>query len=127
MKNNDEELNLITEKIIGSAFNVSNKLGFGFLEKVYENALCIELTKTGLNFVSQKPLDVYYDNFLVGEYYADIYVENEIIVELKVSKNLDENHQAQLMNYLKASNKRIGLLINFGKSKIEIKRMLNGF
>ncbi len=120
-----EELNLITEKIIGAAYNVSNKLGTGFLEKVYENAMCIELKKTGLSAIQQKPLNVYYDSLQVGEYYADIYVEDEVIVELKVAKNIDENHQAQLLNYLKASNKRVGLIINFGKQKIEIKRMMN--
>lgn len=123
----EEELNLITEKIIGSAFIVSNQLGAGFLEKIYENAMCIELMKAGLSVIQQKPLNVYYDNLLVGEYYADIFVEDSIIIELKAAKNIDENHQAQLLNYLKASDKSIGLIVNFGKSKVEIKRMLNGY
>jgi GxxExxY protein len=120
-----EHINTITEKIIGSAFTVSNKLGAGFLEKVYENAMVIELTKNGLKVEQQKPLNVFYYNNLIGEYFADLYVEDEIIVELKAVKNIDEIHQAQILNYLKACNKKYGLIINFGKSKVEIKRMAN--
>ncbi|TDG37014.1 GxxExxY protein [Pedobacter changchengzhani] len=121
------DINEITEKIIGASFKVSNTLGCGFLEKVYENALYIEIKKTGLSVIKQYPLQVYYEKQVVGDYFADLLVENEIIVELKAVKDLNEVHQAQLMNYLIACGKRCGLLLNFGKPKIEIKRMLNGF
>ena len=123
----DEELNSITENIIGSAFSVSNKLGVGFLEKVYENSLLIELQKNGLNVEQQKAINVYYDNILVGEYFSDLLVEDSIIVELKAVKRLDEIHQSQLMNYLKACKKRFGLILNFGTPKVEVKRIVNGY
>ena len=123
----ETDINIITEKIIGAAYTVSNTLGAGFLEKVYENSLVIELKKQELIVEQQKSLNVYYDGILVGEYFADLLVENQIIVELKTAKDIDEIHQAQLMNYLKACNKRYGLIINFGKSKIEIKRIIYGY
>lgn len=123
----EDEINKITELIIGACFTVSNTLGAGFLEKVYENSLMIELRKSGIKAEQQKSVDVFYDQTLVGEYYADLIVEDEIIVELKAVKNFDNNHQAQLMNYLKACNKRYGLLINFGNPKVEIKRVVNGY
>lgn len=122
-----DEANLLTEKIIGCAFTVSNSLGCGFLEKVYENAMMIELTKQGLKVEQQKSLNVFYDNRVVGEYFCDLFIEQEIIVELKTVKCIDEIHKAQLMNYLKACKKRFGLIINFANPKIEIKRMLNGY
>ncbi|MGQ7855693.1 GxxExxY protein [Pedobacter sp. WC2501] len=122
-----EELNAITEKIIGAAYTVSNILGCGFLEKVYENAMFLEIVKLNLSVLKQKPLHVFYDDQIVGEYFADLMVEEEIIVEIKAIKELNEIHQAQLMNYLVACNKRCGLLINFGKPRVEIKRMLNGY
>jgi len=121
------ELNLITEKIIGAAYPVSNTLGAGFLEKVYENAMFLEVSKMNLNVVKQQPLNDLYDDQIVGEYFADLIVENQVIVEIKAIKELTEIHQAQLMNYLVACNKRCGLLINFGKPRIEIKRMLNEY
>ena len=123
----DEEINSLTETIIGSAFAVSNTLGSGFLEKVYENAMVIELSKIGLNVFQQHPIKVYYHDSMVGEYFADLFVENEVIVELKAVKEFDNVHMAQLMNYLKACKLRVGLLINFGKPKVEIKRLLNGY
>ena len=122
-----DEANSVTERIIGCAFTVSNSLGCGFLEKVYENAMIIELTRQELKVEQQKDLNVYYDNCIVGEYFCDLFVEQEIIVELKTVKSIEEIHQAQLMNYLKACRKRFGLIINFANPKIEIKRMLNGF
>lgn len=122
-----DEANSVTERIIGCAFTVSNNLGCGFLEKVYENAMVIELTRQELKVEQQKDLNVYYDNCIVGEYFCDLFVEQEIIVELKTVKSIEEIHQAQLMNYLKACRKRFGLIINFASPKIEIKRMLNGF
>ncbi|MFC3563414.1 GxxExxY protein [Pedobacter jamesrossensis] len=122
-----DELNLITEKIIGAAYIVSNTLGSGFLEKVYENAMFLEVSKYNFRVTKQQPLNVLYDSQIVGEYFADLIVEDEIIVEIKAIRELNEIHQAQLMNYLVACNKRCGLLINFGKPRIEIKRILNGY
>ena len=119
--------NEITEKIIGSAYAVSNTLGSGFLEKVYENALYIEVRKSGLNVIKQHALQVFYDDEVVGDYFADLFVENEVVVELKTVTIITEIHQAQLMNYLIACNKRCGLIINFGKPRVEIKRMVNGY
>jgi GxxExxY protein len=120
-------LNAITEKIIGCAYAVANELGSGFLEKVYENALAIELLKVGMHTEQQKAIKVYYDGRAVGDFYADLLVEQEIIVELKAQKHLEESHTAQCMNYLKATGLNICLLINFGKPRIEIKRFVLGF
>ncbi|RNL56689.1 GxxExxY protein [Pedobacter jejuensis] len=117
----------ITEKIIGAAYKVSNTLVCGFLEKVYENALYIEIKKSGLSVTKQHALQVFYDDEVVGDYFVDLYVQNEIIVELKTVSMLTEIHQAQLMNYLIACNKKCGLILNFGKPRIEIKRMINGY
>lgn len=121
------EINEITEIIIGSAFKVSNTLGSGFLEKVYENAMFIEVGENNLVVFRQHPLQVFYNDKVVGDYFADLLVENEVVVEIKAVKELNEIHQAQLMNYLVASNKRCGVLINFGKPRVEIKRVLNGY
>lgn len=125
MYNINSDLNKISELIINCAFTVSNTLGCGFLEKVYENAMVIELGKRGLFVKQQYPLNVYYDNKVVGDYFADIFVNNEIIVELKTVDSINEIHEAQLLNYLKASNKKLGLIINFNKPKVQIKRMVN--
>lgn len=122
-----DNFNSITEKIIGAAYTVSNTLGSGFLEKVYDNAMFLELSKCGFSVIKQLSLPVFYDNQIVGEYFADLIVEEEVIVEIKAVKELNEIHQAQLMNYLTACDKRCGLLINFGKPRVEIKRILNGF
>ena len=113
----------ITEKIIGAVFNVYNTLGFGFIEKVYENALLIELKKKNLELELQKPIEVFYKGEVVGEYVADLIVEGKVIVEIKAVKKLNEIHKVQLINYLKATEIEIGLLINFGR-KIEIKRKI---
>ena len=123
---NREELNSISEKIIGCVFNVSNTLGAGFLEKVYQNALIIELLECGLYVEKEKPITIYYKDKIVGEYYADILVNKQIIIETKAIAALNEIHQAQLLNYLKATNLHLGLLINFGTPKVQIKRMVNG-
>ncbi len=119
------ELNKISEKIIGCAFKVSNTLGSGFLEKVYQNALMIELAENGLLPEKEKPISIKYKNKIVGEYYADILVNKKVIIETKAVKSLNEIHQVQLLNYLKATNLRLGLLINFGTPKVQIKRMIN--
>lgn len=120
-------LDSVTEKIIGISYEVSNVLGFGFLEKVYENALMYELKKNGLRAENQKAITVKYKKEVVGEFIADIIVEDDIILELKSVKALSDVHKAQLLNYLKATNKKIGLLLNFGNPKVEIKRIVNNY
>jgi len=114
--------NELTEKIIGSAMNVHGNLGPGFLESVYKNALIHELAKSGIKAVAEKPISVYYDNTLVGEFFADLYVEDEIVIELKAVKALQKIHEVQTVNYLNAIQREIGLLINFGAESIEYKR-----
>lgn len=113
----------LTSKIIKCFYDVYNELGYGFLEKVYENALKIELEKNKLFVEKQKPIRVYYDDQLVGEYFADLIINEQIIVELKATESLCEEHEFQLINYLKATNIELGLLLNFGK-KPEIKRKI---
>ncbi|MGC9375775.1 MAG: GxxExxY protein [Bacteroidales bacterium] len=113
----------LSNKIIGAFYNVYNNLGFGFLEKVYENALLFELKKMHLKCEKQKPISVKYYGITVGEYFADIIVENKIIIELKATENICEEHELQLINYLKATEIEIGLLLNFGK-KPEFKRKI---
>lgn len=105
----------LTNEIISAFYEVYNKLGYGFLEKVYENALIIEFISRGLTCEKQKLIKVYYDNKVVGEYFADIIVENKVILELKASESLCKEHTYQLINYLKATNIEVGLLLNFGK------------
>ena len=112
----------LTEKVIGCAYNVSNTLGCGFLEKVYENALAIELNKAGFKVVQQHPIEVKYDGIVVGTYFADIIVNDVLIVEVKALSALADSHKAQILNYLKATGFKLGLLINFGRPKVEIKR-----
>ncbi len=118
------ELDAITEKIIGCAYDVSNTLGSGFVEKVYENALYIRASKAGLKVTQQAPLTVYYEGAVVGEFVVDLLVEDRVLVELKAVRELDEIHEAQAMNYLKASGLPVCLLINFGRPKIEIRRFV---
>ena len=113
----------LTSKIIACAYKIHNTLGFGFLEAVYQNALLIELLKTGLHAEKEKKIQVHYDSQLVGDYMADIIVENKIILELKSVKDLHPAHSAQLINYLKATGMEIGLLINFAES-VQIKRKI---
>ena len=105
----------LSNKIIKAFYNVYNTLGYGFLEKVYEKALFIELTEMEFSCERQKAIKVYYKGKSVGDYYADIVVENKIILELKAAENLCEEHEFQLINYLKATDIEIGLLLNFGK------------
>ena len=114
----------ITEKVIGCAFRVYNKMGFGFLESVYEKCMQIELNKVGLNAESQKPITVLYDDKIVGEYIADLVIEDILIVELKSVKKIIKIHEMQLVNYLVATGKPVGLIINFGELKVDIKRKL---
>ena len=112
----------ITHKIIGAAYKVFNTLGFGFLESVYKKAMIIELGKDGLRVEAEKALKVYYDNQIVGDFYVDLFVEDQIVVELKSVKSLAKEHEVQLVNYLNGLNKEIGLLINFGPTGVEVKR-----
>ncbi len=111
----------VTGRIIKAYFNVYNKLGYGFLEKVYENSMLIELKKMGLNCNKQIPIKVYYEENIVGDYFADIIVEKVVIIELKAAESLCDEHEIQLVNYLKATDIEVGLLLNFGK-KAEFKR-----
>jgi GxxExxY protein len=118
------ETNKIIEKIIGCAYQISNSLGVGFLEKIYENALVHELRKNNLVVQQQFPIRVNYDGVIVGDYTADLLVENNVLVELKAVKELDKVHEAQCINYLKATGFKVCLLINFGKSKIDVVRLM---
>jgi len=113
----------LTSKIIECFYRVYNTLGYGFLEKVYENALKIELEKSGLIVERQKPIKVYYGSNVVGEYFADLLVNDQVIIELKAAEVICEEHENQLLNYLKATGIEVGLLLNFGK-KPEIKRKI---
>lgn len=109
----------ITEIVIKSFYTVYNKLGYGFLEKVYENALLLELQKEGLHCAKQVPIEVYYDTVNVGNYFADILVEDRVILELKAGDGaLIEEHELQLVNYLKATDKEVGILLFFGKKPV---------
>lgn len=117
----------IAEKVIGSAFTVSNKLGAGFLEKIYENALALELTKSGLTVIQQAPIKIYYDGTIIGEYLGDLVVEQLVLVELKTVRAFDDIHMAQCLNYLKATGLTVCLLLNFAKPRVEIKRIVNNF
>lgn len=111
----------ITSKIIRAYYTVYNTLCFGFLEKVYENAMIIELQKLNMHGRRQVPIKVHYENQQIGDYYADIIVQNEVIIELKAAESLREEHEAQLLNYLRATNIEVGLLLNFGQTP-QIKR-----
>jgi GxxExxY protein len=123
----ERRLNELTQKIIGCAYTVANGLGAGFLEKVYENAMRIELMRAGLAVAQQQPIPVKWRGETVGDYCADLLIEGSVIVELKAIRALDEVHTAQALNYLKATGLRICLLINFGKPQIEIKRVVRNF
>ncbi len=113
----------LTEKIIKAFYKVYNTLGYGFLEKVYENALLIELERMDLHAISQQKIKVYYEGHPVGDYFADIVVNDLVILEIKAAETLREEHKAQLINYLKATEKEVGLLLNFGRSP-EVKRVI---
>ena len=113
----------LTAKIIECAFEVHKNLGFGFLESVYQNALAIELSKAGLKVDKEKRIQVHYDGQLIGDFVADLIVQDRIIVELKSSKEIHPAHEAQLVNYLKATGLEVGLLLNFGE-QVEIKRKI---
>jgi GxxExxY protein len=121
------DLNEISRRVIGCAFAVSMALGAGFLEKVYENALAHELRKSGLRVEQQRPIDIWYDGILVGQYVADLVVEGVLLVEMKVVKAIDNIHLAQCLNYLKATGYRLCLLLNFANTKVEVKRIVSSY
>ena len=114
----------LTEQIIQGAFRVSNHLGCGFLEKVYENALTYELRRIGLKTAQQQPVHVHYEDIVVGEYVADLIVEDKVLVELKACRAIDDIHVAQCLNYLRATRIPVGLVLNFGTPKLGIKRLM---
>jgi GxxExxY protein len=112
----------LTHKIIGCAYTVYNHIGFGFLESVYKKAMIIELSKNELRVVEEKPLKVYYDSQVVGDFYVDLFVNETVVVELKSVQSLIKEHEVQLVNYLNGLKKDTGLLINFGPSSVQVKR-----
>jgi GxxExxY protein len=116
--------NDLTDVILHCFYDVYNTLGYGFLEKVYEKSLLIRLTESGLKAKNQLPIKVYFHDEDVGDYYADIIVEDKVILELKAEEHLDNSSKYQLLNYLRATGKKVGFVLNFGK-KPEIKRMVN--
>ena len=126
MVRDKEYYDKLAEVIVGSAYKVGGLLGCGFLEKVYENSLAIELAASGLNVETQKPIKVHYAGVVVGEYFADMLVDNDIVVELKAVKAIENIHFAQCQNYLKATGKKLALLINFGEEKVKVRRVANG-
>ena len=113
----------LTEKIISCFYEIYNTLGFGFLEKVYENAMMVVLAEKGLLAKAQQPIKVYFKNMVVGDYFADIIVEDKVIIELKAVETLCDEHEHQVINYLKATDIEVGLLLNFGK-KPEVRRKI---
>jgi GxxExxY protein len=122
MDTDKSRLNELTERIIGCAFEVANGLGCGFLEKPYRNALAHLLRKAGLDVKSEMPIKIWFDGVVVGDYFADLVVEEMVLVELKAVKSLDDVHAAQCINYLKATSYPVCLLFNFGRSRIEYRR-----
>ena len=123
MNTDEHGLNAVCEAIIGAAFRVSNALGSGFLEKVYENALAHELRKSGFQVAQQFPMKVMYDGMVAGEYLADLLVAGCVIVELKCAKHLEDIHLAQCLNYLRATGLRRGLILSFYHPKVSVKRI----
>jgi GxxExxY protein len=117
----DRQHSAVTDTIICCFYNLYNKLGYGFLEKVYENALAIEMENFGISSAAQHRITVHYEGQTVGEYFCDLFVENKVIIEIKAARNLLPEHDAQLLNYLKATDIEIGLLLNFGP-KPEVRR-----
>jgi GxxExxY protein len=114
----------ITEKIIGSAFEVHGELGYGFLERVYERAMQVELIRRGFTAEIEKRVQVHYKKIVVGEYDSDLIVDGCVLVELKVNPQYDRRDEAQLLNVLKATGLKVGLLVNFGRTKVEYKRLV---
>ncbi|MGH9779451.1 MAG: GxxExxY protein [Candidatus Acidiferrales bacterium] len=114
----------LTEQVLAAAFKVHNTLGCGFLEKVYENAMVVELSRAGIAVEQQKTIQVKYDGVIVGDYQADLIVEGRVLLECKAVSQLDPVHEAQLLNYLRATGIRVGLLLNFGRTKLHHRRLV---
>ena len=127
MNTNEEKIVYpeLSYQIVGMAMDIQNRLGSGFLEKVYENALMVLLSRAGIKAEQQAPVKVYFDGMVIGDYYADILVDGKIILELKVVEKLTDVHRAQTLNYLKATGLRLAILINFGKHRLEHERYVN--
>lgn len=115
----------ITEQIIGAAYEVYRVLGYGFLEKVYQRAMVVELEKRGCKVLSEAPAQVFFKEVCVGDYFADLFVEEKVVVELKVARELNPADEAQLINELLATRQEVGLLINFGRDGVKFKRAIN--
>jgi GxxExxY protein len=124
METGEDRVNLLSKRIIGCALTVLHALGTGFLERVYENALLHELRKAGIAVSRQHRMVVRYDGIVVGDYTVDLLVDHIVLVELKVAKGIDDIHRAQCLNYLKATGLHLCLLLNFGKPRLEIKRIV---
>ena len=114
----------LSYKIVGLAMEVHNKLGYGFMEKVYENALMVLLHKKGIKAEQQAPISVYFDGEVVGDYYADILIDKKLILELKGAGNIADVHRAQTLNYIKATGLRLAMILNFGKERLEYERLV---
>lgn len=114
----------LTRQIIGAAYDVHRELGGGFLEKVYESALAMGLAARGLNVQCQTPIEVQYKGESLGTYFADLFVNSAVICEIKAANGIDSSHQAQLLHYLKATDIKVGLLLNFGRKRVDVKRMV---
>ena len=122
-----EELSTITKRVIGSAIKVHKALGPGFVERIYEQALGYEMKRQHIAFVGQKPIQVRYEGVELGTQRVDLMVEDAVMVELKSVSAINEIHEAQMLSYLKAADKRVGLILNFAKTRLDIKRMVNRF
>ena len=122
---NRAKLNELSGKVIGAAQKVSSTLGCGFVEKVYENALAVELARRGMQFRQQASMAVRYEREVVGEYFADLVVEDTLVVELKAVRAFDPVHEAQCINYLRASGLPLCLLLNFGRPRLDVRRVIN--
>ncbi len=113
----------ITGEILKAFYKVYNELGYGFLEKVYENAMAFELQANGLFVQQQLPINVFYNGKIAGEYFADLIVENKVIIEIKTASTIDKAHEAQLLNYLKATEIEVGLVLNFGQKPEKVRKV----
>lgn len=124
MSIDEHRLNEVSERIIGCAYKVGNTLGCGLLERVYESALAFEIREAGLSVAQQQPVTVGYQGRVVGEYVSDLLVAGLVLVELECVTALDQSHVAQCLNYLKATELRLCLLLNFGRARIEVRRVI---
>jgi GxxExxY protein len=124
MSADERRLNDLSHAIIGSAYKVSNALGAGFVEKVYENALALEIRKAGFNLSQQQAIPVRYEGLIVGDFFCDLLVEGMVFVELKAAKAIDDAHIAQCLNYPKATSLHLCLLLNFGQPRVEVRRVV---